>query len=238
MVFQVLEKVQFTRTIFAENDPAADDYTYYLNTDGGVLNRYKNYNGTENNSAVSVDDPNRGSTTLPDVEDINRDNTMSTINAYYEYSIEMRPGMQIGENYITDIREPEDIGNVELPNGSTTRARWIQFKIPVSQPKNTIGNITDFRSIRFMRMFMTGFNDQMTVRFGALDLVRGEWRRYTGTLDANDTTPDDDGTEFDVAAVNIQENGTKCPVNYVIRREFKESNFTIIIRLLIKMNNL
>ncbi|MBZ4036818.1 cell surface protein SprA [Flavobacterium sp. 17A] len=212
-----------------EEDPAADNYKYYLNTDGGVLDRYKRYNGTENNSAVSVDDPNRGSTTLPDVEDINRDNTMSTINAYYEYSIDVRPGMQVGENYITDIRE---VSNVELPNGGTTNARWIQFKIPVSQPQNTIGNITDFRSIRFMRMFMTGFNDQMTVRFGALDLVRGEWRRYTGTLDANDPTPDDDGTEFDVAAVNIQENGTKCPVNYVIppgvQREQLYNNNTII----------
>ncbi|MEG1523382.1 MAG: hypothetical protein RR455_13125, partial [Bacteroidales bacterium] len=71
-----------------EADPAADDYTYYLNTDGGVLERYKNYNGVEGNSAVSINDPNRGSTTLPDVEDINRDNTMSTINAYYEYSID------------------------------------------------------------------------------------------------------------------------------------------------------
>jgi cell surface protein SprA len=212
-----------------EADPAADDYTYYLNTDGGVLERYKNYNGVEGNSAVSVDDPNRGSTTLPDVEDINRDNTMSTINAYYEYSIDIKPGMQVGQNYITDIRE---VSNVDLPNGSTTTARWIQFKIPVAQPQNTIGNITDFRSIRFMRMFMTGFNDQVTVRFGALDLVRGEWRRYTGTLDANDTNPDDDGVEFDVSAVNIQENSTKCPVNYVVppgvQREQLYNNNTII----------
>ncbi|MBF4466469.1 cell surface protein SprA [Flavobacterium sp. LC2016-12] len=212
-----------------EEDPAADNYTYYLNTEGGVLDRYKKYNGTENNSAVSIDDPNRGSTTLPDVEDINRDNTMSTINAYYEYSIDVKPGMQVGQNYITDIRE---VSNIELPNGGTTNARWIQFKIPVAQPQNTIGNITDFRSIRFMRMFMTGFNNQMTMRFGALDLVRGEWRRYTGTLDANDTNPDDDGTEFDVAAVNIQENGTKCPVNYVIppgvQREQLYNNNTII----------
>lgn len=212
-----------------DKDPAADDYTYYLNTTGGVLDRYKNYNGTENNSAVSVDDPNRGSTTLPDVEDINRDNTMSTINAYYEYSIDVKPGMQVGQNFITDIRE---VTNVELPNGSTTTARWIQFKIPVSQPQNTIGNITDFRSIRFMRMFMTGFNDQMTVRFGALDLVRGEWRRYTGSLDASDVNPDDDGTEFDVSAVNIQENSTKCPVNYVmppgVQREQLYNNNTII----------
>jgi cell surface protein SprA len=212
-----------------EADPAADDYTYYLNTDGDVLDRYKKYNGVEGNSAVSIDDPNRGATTLPDVEDINRDNTMSTINAYYEYSIDVKPGMQVGQNYITDIRE---VTNIELPNGGTTNARWIQFKIPVSQPQNTIGNITDFRSIRFMRMFMTGFNNQMTVRFGALDLVRGEWRRYTGTLDANDTNPDDDGTEFDVAAVNIQENSTKCPVNYVIppgvQREQLYNNNTII----------
>ena len=213
----------------SEADPAADDYTYYLNTQGGVLDRYKKYNGTENNSAVSIDDPNRGSTTLPDVEDINRDNTMSTINAYYEYSIDVKPGMQVGQNFITDIRE---VANVELPNGGTTTARWIQFKIPVSQPQNTIGNISDFRSIRFMRMFMTGFNDQMTVRFGALDLVRGEWRRYTGSLDANDTNPDDDNTDFDVQAVNIEENSTKCPVNYVIppgvQREQLYNNNTII----------
>ncbi|MCC9063158.1 cell surface protein SprA [Flavobacterium piscisymbiosum] len=212
-----------------EKDPAADDYTYYLNTEGGVLDRYKNYNGTENNSAVSIDDPNRGSTTLPDVEDINRDNTMSTINAYYEYSIDVKPGMQVGQNYITDIR---DVSNIELPNGSTTTARWIQFKIPVAQPQNTIGNITDFRSVRFMRMFMTGFSSQMTVRFGALDLVRGEWRRYTGSLDANDTDPTNDGTEFDVSAVNIQENSTKCPVNYVVppgvQREQLYNNNTII----------
>jgi cell surface protein SprA len=212
-----------------EADPAADDYTYYLNTTGGVLDRYKKYNGVEGNSAVSIDDPNRGATTLPDVEDINRDNTMSTINAYYQYSIDIKPGMQVGQNYITDIR---DVTNIELPNGGTTNARWIQFKIPVSQPQKTIGNISDFRSIRFMRMFMTGFNDQMTVRFGALDLVRGEWRRYTGTLDANDTDPTNDGTEFDVSAVNIQENSTKCPVNYVIppgvQREQLYNNNTII----------
>lgn len=212
-----------------EEDPAADNYKYYLNTEGGVQERYKRYNGVDGNSAVSIDDPNRGATTLPDVEDINRDNTMNTINAYYEYSIDIKPGMDIGQNYITDVR---NVSNIELPNGSTTTARWIQFKIPVSQPQNTIGNITDFRSIRFMRMFMTGFNEQMTVRFGALDLVRGEWRRYTGTLDANDTNPANDNTDFDVLAVNVQENDTKLPINYVtppgVQREQLYNNNTVI----------
>jgi cell surface protein SprA len=209
-------------------DPAGDDYTYYLNTEGGILERYSNYNGVDGNSAVDINDANRGASTIPDVEDINRDNTMNTINAYYEYSVDIQPNMGIGQNYITDIRTTSQA----LPNGAITEARWIQFKIPVSQPQNTIGNISDFRSIRFMRMFMTGFNDQVTVRFGALDLVRGEWRRYTGPLDFNDTNSVDDNTDLDVLAVNIQENNERCPVNYVtppgVVREQLYNNNTII----------
>ncbi|MBP2284073.1 cell surface protein SprA [Flavobacterium sp. CG_23.5] len=212
----------------SETDPAADDYTYYLNASGNVLERYKKYNGVDGNSAVDINDPNRGSTTVPDVEDINRDNTMNTINAYYEYSVDVKPNMSIGQNYITDIRNTQ----VTLPNGSVTDARWIQFKIPVSQPENTIGNISDFRSIRFMRMFMTGFNNQVTVRFGALDLVRGEWRRYTNTLDFNDPNVADDKTNLDVLAVNVQENNDRCPVNYItppgVVREQLYNNNTVI----------
>jgi cell surface protein SprA len=212
----------------SERDPAADDYTFYLNADGGIVERYKRYNGTQGNSAVDITDPNRGSTTLPDVEDINRDNTMNTINAYYEYSIDMQPAMAIGQNYITDIRNTQ----VSLPDGTTTEARWIQFKIPVAQPENIIGNISDFRSIRFMRMFMTGFSSEVTIRFGALDLVRGEWRRFTNTLDFNDTNVADDNTTLDVLAVNIQENNERCPINYVtppdVQREQLFNNNTII----------
>ena len=218
-----------TYTNFAsEPDPAADDYTYYLKASGSILDRYKNYNGVDGNSPVDINDANRGASTVPDVEDINRDNTMNTINAYYEYSIDVKPNMNVGENYITDIRNTQ----VTLPDGSTSDARWIQFKIPVSQPENTIGNISDFRSIRFMRMFMTGFNNEVTVRFGALDLVRGEWRRYTNTLDFNDTNVADDGTDLDVLAVNVQENNERCPINYIVPpgvvREQLYNNNTII----------
>jgi len=212
----------------SQPDPAADDYTYYLNTTGGVVDRYKNYNGVEGNSAVDINDANRGATAEPDVEDINRDNTMNTINAYYEYSIDVKPNMSVGQNYITDVRNTV----VTLDNGSTTDARWLQFKIPVYQPENTIGNISDFRSIRFMRMFMTGFNDGVTLRFGALDLVRGDWRRYTSSLDPTDSDPTDDGTNLDVLAVNLQENNDRCPINYIVppgvQQEQLYNNNTII----------
>ncbi|RXR24697.1 T9SS outer membrane translocon Sov/SprA [Flavobacterium stagni] len=194
-------------------DPAADNYNYYLNANGDVLERYKSYNNVQGNSPVDVTDTNRGSTTIPDVEDINRDNTMNTINAYYEYRVNVSQTSlsNVGANYITDIRETE----VTAANGLPVKARWIQFKIPVAYPTNTIGSISDFRSIRFMRIFMTKFNQPITLRFGSLDLVRGEWRRYENTLDAVDTDVTDDGTDFDVQALNVQENGSRSPINYV-----------------------
>ncbi|HEX9980397.1 MAG TPA: cell surface protein SprA, partial [Flavobacterium sp.] len=213
-----------------DEDPSQDNYRYFLDAGGSVLERYKQYNGTQGNSPVDVGETNRGSTTVPDVEDINRDNTMNTINAYYEYSIDLHPNIVVGEQYVTDV-VTTDASN--LPTGaSPTQARWIQFKIPVSQFENVIGGISDFRTVNFMRIFMSGFTDDITVRFGSLDLVRGEWRRYVNTLDQNDTDPDNDNTNFDVQAVNIQENGSRCPVNYVsppgvVREELYNSNTVI-----------
>ena len=206
----------------ALDDPAADDYQYFLSAAGStVFERYKKYNGTEGNSPVDVSNNNRGSTTIPDVEDINRDNTMNEANAYFEYKIEMRPGMNVGTlnpdgttNFITDI-VPTTLDDSEIPNGQETEARWIQFKIPVSQPANVIGSISDFRSIRFMRVFMTGFSKPLTLRFGTLDLVRGEWRRYENSFQQTDIDPDDDNTNFDVLAVNIEENAQRTPIHYI-----------------------
>ena len=112
--------------------------------------------------------------------------------------------------------------------------RWILYKIPILEftNANKVGPISDFRSIRFMRMYMAGFKEEVTLRFGALDLVRGEWRRYTSSLDVNDIDVDDDNTGFDVVALNIQENGNRTPINYVtppgVVREQLYNNNTVI----------
>jgi cell surface protein SprA len=155
---------------------------------------------------------------------------MNTINAYYEYKLDITPDMQVGSNYITDVKliNPSQTSEgLDLP-----AARWLQFKIPVTEFDNKIGSISDFRSIRFMRMYMTGFKDEITLRFGALDLVRGEWRRYTGNFDELDTDPDDENTGFDVVALNIQENGQRSPIRYVtppgVVREQLYNNNTVI----------
>ncbi|MFN7045554.1 MAG: cell surface protein SprA [Flavobacterium sp.] len=220
----------------SQPDPSADNYRFYLNTDGDIVTRYKNYNGFEGNSPVSVTDTNRGNSTYPDVEDINRDNTMNTINAYFKFEVpilkypDTDDGVPVGQNYIVDSRKYTDV----LPNGETANARWILYKIPIQEftDANKVGPINDFRSIRFMRMYMSGFKDEVTLRFGALDLVRGEWRRYVNSLDFNDPNVEDDQTGFDVVALNIQENGDRTPINYVtppgVVREQLYNNNTVI----------
>ena len=218
-------------------DPAADNYNYYLNASGSVIDRYRNYNSNQGNSPVTVTDTNRGSTTYPDVEDVNRDNTMNTINAYFKFEVPIQfygnndSDIPVGQNYIADFRRDD---NVDLPNGETGKVRWILYKIPINEftDANKVGPISDFRSIRFMRMYMAGFKEEVTLRFGALDLVRGEWRRFASSLDINDANLDDDNTGFDVVALNIQENGSRLPINYVtppgVVREQLYNNNTVI----------
>jgi|TARA_R100000479_G_scaffold174871_1_gene124333 cell surface protein SprA len=205
-------------------DPANDNYQYFLQADGDVINRYRQYNGTEGNSPVEVTDTNRGSTTQPDVEDINRDNTMNTVDAYFEYNVPFRskPGSDVpganqeldtdNNDYVTDVKEIQ----VTTPNNETINARWVQFKIPISDPDQAVNGISDFRSIRFMRMFLSQFSETTVLRFGTLELVRGDYRRYTQTLDLTGEDPELDDTTFENESVNIEENGNRQPIPYVL----------------------
>ncbi|MBT8234890.1 MAG: cell surface protein SprA [Bacteroidia bacterium] len=210
-------------------DPALDNYTYYLNREGGILERYLDFNNPEGNSPVDVTNTDRGSTTLPDVEDVDRDLTMNTINSYYEYRIQIMPNTTIDDQYVTDIKEGL---TPDLPNGSQLNRRWIQYKIPLSDFTEAVGGISDFRSISFMRMYLTGFTDDVVLRFATLDLVRGDWRSYTKTLEADGDDPSDDGTVVDVNTVNIEENNSRIPIPYVLPpgviREQLNNNNTII----------
>ena len=234
------------------SDPAGDNYQYYLNANGGILDRYKNYNGTQGNSPISVTNSVRGSTTIPDNEDANQDNTMNTIDSYFEYSVPIRKNMDVGNHpFISDVR---DNVKVDLPNGQSKITRWIQFKIPVfkqfynsskySSFFKSINGIDNMRSIRFMRIFLKDFSNPVTLRFGTLDLVRTDWKRYSKNLNnENITYPN---TSFEIGSVNILENENRVPINYVlppgVEREEINSNNTIIRQneqsMSIKVNDL
>jgi len=186
-------------------DPANDNYSYFLNVDGDIFQRYKNYNGVDGNSPDTFSDTNRGSTTQPDVEDVNRDNTMNTIDSYFEYELDIKPAdLNINNPYIVDIKENQIRS---LPNGQTVVPKWYQFRIPVDDiDRTSIGGISDLRSIRFARMFLKEFTEKTVLRFGTLDLVRSEWRRYSQTLDTDEGDPSLDNTEFSVGVVSTLKN--------------------------------
>jgi len=194
-------------------DPAGDNYQYFLQADGDILQRYLQYNGTEGNSPVEVTNTNRGSTTQPDVEDINRDNTMNTVNSYFEYNVNIYPGMDIDNSeYITDVKEIQ----VTTQNNDVIPVRWVQFKVPIGEPDQAINGISDFRSIRFMRMYLSQFSQSTVLRFGTLELVRGDYRRFQQTLDITGEDPSLDDTVFEAEAVNIEENENRQPIPYVL----------------------
>jgi cell surface protein SprA len=211
----------------AADDPSSDNYHYFLGDDldndqATILERYKNYNGMEGNTNTStMDNTLTGgkyvtqSTTMPNDEDINNDKNLSESESYFQYEVNLSPdGMVVGQNYIINA-EPRTI---TFSDGTTDQVTWYQFRVPLQEPNAVVGSIQDFRSIRFLRMFLRGFSDTIILRFATLELIRGEWRTYNFDLRApGEYIPnDDDPTTFDVANVNYEEHGSKDPVNYVL----------------------
>jgi cell surface protein SprA len=207
-------------------DPSSDDFRHYRDAiftpNDGLLARYKNFNGTEGNSPI-----NSGSvfttagTFYPDAEDFNRDNTLSETEEYYQYKVDLRrpsdPLMQIGSNYIVDKKNVP----ILLENGQTRTEIWYQLRIPVNSYEHKQGNIPDFKSIRFIRMYMTDFTDTAVVRFGTLQLARNIWRTYKYNIDNTGTNSPASGSSFNVGAVNIEENDTRAPLPYRTPRDIQ-----------------
>ena len=201
------------------NDPAGDNYHFYRGYDYdeerlSILERYKRYNGVEGNSLSPEDatDPlYQSSRSVPDVEDINQDNTLNEYERYFQYRVSIRPeDLEVGRNYITDKR----VTVVPTRDGSNQEVEWYQFKIPLSDYERIVGSINDFSTIRFARMFLTGFKKTTHLRFATLELVRGEWRPYDFNLNNRGDAPAQG--QLDISVVNIEENSTREPVNYVL----------------------
>ena len=220
-------------------DPSNDNYNFFRggdldDIDASILTRYRNFNNTQGNSPTinnSTESFPTSGTSFPDIEDINKDQTMSAVESYYQYKVSIEPdSLQVGINNIVDRKEV----TVNLPNGATQQSTWYQFRIPVTTG-TPIGEISGFNSIRFMRIFLTQFKIPVVLRFGELELVRGDWRRYTQSLaeplPADPELNEDDNRNFEVGVVNIQENENKQPIPYVlppgVRRERLQGSTTI-----------
>lgn len=212
-----------------EADPSGDNFSYYLSEEYDnkrvpILGRYKKFNGQQGNSPVaSGTGLTPAQTNIPDSEDLNRDFTPNKNEQYFQYRISLsKRELEIGRNNIVDRKD----ATVKLANGKTETVSWYQFKIPVREYERAIGGISDFRSIRFIRVFLTGFEDSVICRFAKFEIVRNQWRRYFFSLqEPGEYVPSDvgDNTFFNVIAVNIEDNAERQPIPYVlppgIRRE-------------------
>src|SRR6185437_11922146 len=156
----------------AANDPSSDDFINYRDAiydagKVGVLGRYKNVNNPEGNSPIAT----AGQTTIsaftlyPDQEDLNHDNTMNTLEQYFEYRVNFNPdSMTMATNpFITDTAFFAPTAGV--------KQTWYQFTIPLADYYQNVGNTPDFRSIQFIRMYLTGWSDSVVLRFAQLQLV-------------------------------------------------------------------
>lgn len=209
----------------AYEDPSADNYHYfrgtdYDNADMKVVERYKLFNNADGNSPADSQSPESYptcATQLPNLEDMNNDNTLSEDEKYYQYVIDLSPEhMVVGENYINDVYEavPD-----QLPDGTRPVTKWYQFRIPIHNPDKVVNGISGFNSIRFMRVFMRDFDEPIICRLATFELVRGDWRTYNLSLqeegDYSPTQGDGEGS-FYVGTVSYEENANRTPIPYVL----------------------
>lgn len=221
---QALQRIQ--------RDVSADNYNYYLGdeldaNDVKIVERYKNFNGMESNTPINTGNnfTIQGSPT-PENEDLNRDNTLSDLEEYYEYTVKLRPGeLEVGKNHIVD--------QVQDQSGEAT---WYLFRIPIRSPDRIQGDISGFKSMRFVRTMMTGWQQPAVMRMVKFQLVGSQWRKYLEGLNEKgfNEVPESYTSDFNVSVVNIEENSIAAEgkIPYVvppgINRDF--DNTTVIQR--------
>jgi len=208
------------------SDPSNDDYNFYRDDrydsqSLDILQRYKKYNNLEGNSPTPDMSRNingegypTAATNIPDNEDLNLDNNLSESESYFQYKVSLKPNdMVVGKNYITSVQE------VVVGSGTAQKTeKWYQFRVPITDYERKVNGIQDFRSIRFMRMFLKNFDEEVVVRFAKLEMIRGEWRKYVDDLSqpGDGITPEPNSTVFDIGTVNVEENDQRKPIKYEV----------------------
>ncbi|WP_394801480.1 T9SS outer membrane translocon Sov/SprA [Belliella filtrata] len=202
------------------SDPSADNFQYYLdeNLDQDnvkILERYKNFNGMEGNTPITANQNlayTPSGSNLPNNEDLNNDNTINELESYYEYEIDLRPGqLEVGSNYIVDRVTTTQSGD---------EVSWYLFRIPVRTPDRVEGDISGFKSIRFMRTYLTDFEQPVVMRMANFRLVGSQWRVFQESLFERGffEIPEPDNSNLTVGVVNIEENsqGSATQSPYVL----------------------
>ena len=105
--------------------------------------------------------------------------------------------MVVGQNNIVD----------KIVDQSGT-ASWYQYRIPIRNPDRIHGNITDFKTIRFLRTYLTDWQQPVVLRFAKFQMVGSQWRKYDSNLYQSGLNEITEITESDlhISVVSIEEN--------------------------------
>ncbi|MEO0895153.1 MAG: cell surface protein SprA [Bacteroidota bacterium] len=222
-------------------DPSGDNYVSYQDptyddATASIFQRYDQFNGHEGNTPVAS---NNATATLqgssrPDIEDVNQNGSLNQSEQYWQYRIKLHPdSLEPGSNFVVDRITTDQI---PVGNGQTTRVTWYQFRVPI-RAGSSINGISNFQSINFMRMYLTGFAEPVTMRMTEFQLVSSQWIRFPGELAEENIiiTPDEAAdTRFELGALSLEENSTKAPFNYVlppgIQQQIVNGNITANLR--------
>ncbi|MDO5510032.1 MAG: cell surface protein SprA [Weeksellaceae bacterium] len=208
----------YVNPVTNEVDPAADNFVFYLderwdNAQGGesMIERYRYFRNPEGNSPSGSLE---ASSATPDTEDINNDYNLDRIESYNQYTIALNQNqLNLDHPFIVDMKEVE----ATFENGQVGQAKWFLFRVPLSDFDTNAGaaNRDVLSSARYMRIIAKGFNETTTFRFGSLDMVRSDWRRYERNIAPNNVSAEGetviDVSNLAIGTVNVEENSTGIP---------------------------
>lgn len=194
-----------------------------------LLFRHKYINGTEGNSLPGYDPSGRAlaATLNPDSKDLDGNQSLLNKESFFRYTIPLsRQALSSGEAYVESFVETP----VKLPDGSQENIRWYKIKIPLKSYGELVGNISDFRHIPFVRLSITGFEEEIHLRFTGWKLSQSEWRAASVLSESGTQSS---SAVSAVSRVSIEEDSGRLPVNYVsppgIWREREEGVHTTYV---------
>jgi len=136
-------------------------------------------NGTQGNALLT--DIGR----FPDSEDLNRNFTLDRLNSYFRYEI------SLDTNHLT---------NPFIAGGGSSKEKWYQFKIPLKDFKEKIGN-PSFTIIEYVRLWVSDVNDDVHLRLTELNFVGNQWQKL---LNPPKVTEEDE--VLTISTINIEDN--------------------------------
>lgn len=218
-----------------KEDPSADDYHHYENDryfgddqffwgETSLEQRFSRYyaghelNGFESQNKLADNvSLRRGISRQPDTEDLDgAGGSVNITNNYFQYGI---PLDSLDERAGTDAGPTDYVVNKVGENRD-----WYKIRIPVREFTKRVGNIQDFSNIESIRLWTTGHEAPVTMRFASMELVGSQWRPSEQVAQqpvARRTVPEVGSGELRVASINTEENPNyDPPVGAVRSRSF------------------